>query len=48
MISNISTGIATTNNSGNDLFITTKKVRNNDKATDQIIMEVAIILKNLL
>ena len=48
MISNTSNGIATTNNSGRDTFMTTKKVRKSDNAEVQIIMEVAIILKNLL
>ena len=47
MISSISNGIATTNNRGNAKFITTKKVRNNDNADVQIMMDAAIILKNL-
>ena len=48
MISSISNGIATTNNNGSGKSITTKKVRNNDNAEVQIMMDAAIILKNLL
>ena len=48
MISSISRGIATTKSNGSGRFITTKKVRNKDNADVQIIMDAAIILKNLL
>ena len=48
MISNTSNGIATMNNNGSGKFITTKNVKKIDNAAVQIIMEAAIILKNLL
>ena len=48
MISNTSNGIATMNNNGSGNFITTKNVKKRDNAAVQIIIEAAIILKNLL
>ena len=41
-------GIATMNSNGSGVFITTKNVKKSDNAAVQIIMDVAIILKNLL
>jgi len=36
------------NSNGSGVFITTKNVKKSDNAAVQIIMDVAIILKNLL